>query len=217
MVTYPSGCAVDSCEGKHYGRGWCKYHYQRSYLSGALEERPRSMVQRGASMDERLRSSGWNVTSSGCWEWSGSRNHAGYGQIAGGRTAAGKPRPLLAHRAAYSIWVGEIPDGLVVRHKCDNPPCINPDHLEVGTLADNSRDAVKRMRTANGENKRSHRLTDQEVQAIREGYAPGSVKQADLAAMYGVSQQLISSIVRMERRSKPTNRPVRLAQSRAEE
>lgn len=84
-------------------------------------------------MSERL----WEkyvVTDSGCWEFTGARDKKGYGYI--GESLPSK-KQHTAHRAAYMLAIGPIPEGLVVRHKCDNPPGINPDHLELGTQADN--------------------------------------------------------------------------------
>ncbi|WP_424324861.1 HNH endonuclease [Gordonia sp. (in: high G+C Gram-positive bacteria)] len=116
---------------------------------------------------------------------------------------------MKASRAAFQAWVGEIPDGALVRHKCDNPPCINPAHLELGTKADNANDAVLRLRVANGERKiKSHKLSDEQVLEVRERYARGGVSQRDLAGDFGVSQQLVSHLVRGTRRGKPTNPPI---------
>lgn len=78
------------------------------------------------------------VTRSGCWEWMGSRTRGGYGQA----RVAGKA--WAAHRLAYTAWRGLIRRGYVIRHKCDNPPCCNPKHLEPGWHEDNTRDIVER-------------------------------------------------------------------------
>jgi hypothetical protein len=78
----------------------------------------------------------------GCWKWRGAKSQ-GYGYLTLGGRGAGLMR---AHRLSYTIHHGEIPDGLLVRHKCDNPECTNPDHLDVGTSAENSMDIVKRRR-----------------------------------------------------------------------
>lgn len=83
-----------------------------------------------------------------CWEWSGSSNGKGYGiLVIGGR-------PILAHRHAYFLHFGVHPGPLFVRHACDNPPCIRPDHLSLGTAADNSNDMHERGRD-NGRHERA--------------------------------------------------------------
>lgn len=121
----------------------CRGHRERrekhgAYGDGSLKEiRPR-----GLSMAEALAWYGSDETESGCWEFRGSRDDYGYGQM------WFEGRALRAHRAAYLTNHGSIPDGWVVRHRCDNPPCVNPAHLEVGTLADNNRDRAERGRSA---------------------------------------------------------------------
>lgn len=79
----------------------------------------------------------------GCWEWEGSRDKDGYGMI----WVVNEQR---AHRASYAIHVKPIPKGLWVLHKCDNPPCVNPDHLFLGDHRINTQDAVDRNRFRNG-------------------------------------------------------------------
>lgn len=77
----------------------------------------------------------------GCWLWAGSRSTRGYGMF---RRSKGSH---AAHRIAWELANGRaVPDGLVVRHTCDNPPCVNPAHLLIGTMADNYRDSVERGR-----------------------------------------------------------------------
>jgi hypothetical protein len=77
-----------------------------------------------------------------CWEWQRKRNRKGYGQL----TLNGKQ--MGAHRAAYILAVGAIPDGMQVLHSCDNPPCCNPKHLSLGTNLDNVRDCAAKGRRA---------------------------------------------------------------------
>lgn len=79
---------------------------------------------------------------SGCWDWTGSKSR-GYGQLS---SRFNQP-PHKAHRLSYQLFVGPIPDAMVVRHKCDNPGCINPKHLEIGSHKDNVMDRVGRGRT----------------------------------------------------------------------
>ena len=81
-------------------------------------------------------------TPSGCWEWNASKNHSGYGQF----RYDGKV--MLAHRASYIIFSGDIPEGNHILHSCDNPACVNPEHLRPGTDADNVADKMSRNRHA---------------------------------------------------------------------
>lgn len=78
--------------------------------------------------------------SGSCWTWQGARGRGGYGRFS---LALGT---LSAHRLAYTLLVGSIPKGMCVCHRCDNPPCVNPDHLFVGTYRDNIRDMMQKGR-----------------------------------------------------------------------
>lgn len=81
-----------------------------------------------------------------CWEWQGSTNEHGYGRVKVG----GRPGPVqLAHRVAWELINGAIPDGLCILHACDNPPCCNPSHLFLGTKADNTADMIAKGRARN--------------------------------------------------------------------
>jgi len=84
----------------------------------------------------------FNACSAGhtCWEWTGGRNREGYGVLSVGRDRE------YAHRFSYRIHKGEIPDGLIVMHSCDNPGCVNPLHLSAGTPKDNTHDSMKKGR-----------------------------------------------------------------------
>lgn len=79
---------------------------------------------------------------SGCWEWTGGKNRGGYGQL---RVDGGRNK-TPAHRFSYELHVGPIPEGMKVCHSCDNPGCVNPDHLWVGTQADNVHDMMAKGR-----------------------------------------------------------------------
>jgi hypothetical protein len=83
------------------------------------------------------------VKTDGCWEWSGCRHPRGYG------LARYMGKTVVTHRIAWMLERGAIPGGMVICHKCDNPPCVNPDHLFIGTQADNNRDRHQKGRTKN--------------------------------------------------------------------
>jgi len=133
-----------------------------------------------------------------CWEWAGSRLAAGYGRF--GRKVDGHWKTLLAHRVSWEYRNGPVPDGLAVLHKCDNRPCVNPDHLFVGTGADNMADKVAKGRQYRpvGVLNSQAKLNDELVAGIREAYRAGSESQAAIGRRYGVSQTLIGRIVRGE-------------------
>lgn len=133
----------------------------------------------------------------GCWEWGGSTNQHGYGQI----KIAGKP--VKAHRFSWALHFGD-PGDLNVLHTCDNPPCVRPDHLLLGTHADNMADMVAKgrqnsswawpvMKIANREKNR--KLQDDEVRAIRRAWS-GGTSMVQLGKMYGVQHTTIRKIVR---------------------
>lgn len=123
-----------------------------------------------------------------CWLWTASTKR-GYGNF----KIDGKQK--IAHRVAYTLWIGEIPDGLLVRHKCNNPHCVNPDHLEIGTRQDIANDMVRAGRQAiqKGE---QHKLTREQVDEIRSRVGQ---TQQKLAEEFGVSNQQISRILNHKR------------------
>jgi hypothetical protein len=127
----------------------------------------------------------WASASPGCWEWGGARDKDGYGQ-----TRFGMKR-VKAHRKAWELLEGPIPDGLYVLHQCNNPPCIRPDHLYLGTALDNGIDRKGRERP----HRSNYTLSRAEVMDIRSRYESGTIRQVDLAHEYGVHQATISKIV----------------------
>ena len=127
----------------------------------------------------------------GCWVWLGAKTQRGYGQI--GRKIEGKQTIIMAHRASYAAFKGVIPTGINVCHECDNPPCINPDHLFLGTQADNLQDAAHKGRIERGSQKHNAVLIEGQVLKIKHALANG-VSQAQLAQDYSVSPNVIFRI-----------------------
>lgn len=140
----------------------------------------------------------WEPDVAGCWNWQGKLSPGGYGRIGvDGKT-------LRAHRYSWMLTNGDIPEGMVVCHSCDNPRCVNPTHLFLGSIADNVADCVGKGRNARGE-KLAHprargehngnsRLTAQQVNAI----ISDERSQRVIARQFGVSQAAISKIKRGE-------------------
>lgn len=121
-------------------------------------------------------------TSFQCWPWHGRKNDSGYGRFQG----------RMAHRVAYELVNGPIPDGMIVRHRCDSPSCCNPSHLETGTHADNMRDAIERNRIARGERHGMTKLSNDSARYIREN--PDGMTVTALAKRFAVSKSTISYI-----------------------
>ena len=128
----------------------------------------------------------------GCWEWQAALTNDGYGSI-----GVATSRAELAHRVVWRLIRGAIPEGMCVCHHCDNPACVRPSHLFLGTQADNMRDAAEKGRMADnsGENNPNAKLSEKDVLAIRKAYANGYL-QVNLARRYGVTPTNIGSIVR---------------------
>lgn len=100
-----------------------------------------------------------------CWLWKGSKNIKGYGQIYNRETNA----PILAHRAAWELLRGPVPEGQWVLHKCDNPACVNPEHMFIGDHVGNMNDASSKGRLS-GERNGSAKLTWDQIAEIRRRY-----------------------------------------------
>jgi hypothetical protein len=124
-----------------------------------------------------------------CWIWTGTIQKAnGYGVIS---ESGKKGRRWYAHRYSYTLSNGSIPEGQVVCHRCDNPACVNPDHLFLGTCRDNMRDATTKNRMVHGERHHSAKLNEELVMEIRARYAAGGCSYKGLAREYGVFDQAI--------------------------
>ncbi len=142
---------------------------------------------------------------SGCWEWTAYRNRDGYGSFCVRR------RSELAHRVAYTLFCGTIPNGTCVLHCCDNPSCCNPVHLFLGTQADNMHDMARKGRTRTGvmagtipaprklgEQNGRARLTATDISEIRFAVASG-IPHAEIATRFGITSAYVCNIAKRRR------------------
>ena len=134
-------CYIDGCDNRALYHGLCNKHRLRLLHTGTTDPGPKAH----ATLEERL----WRKVekTEGCWNWLGGKRANGYGQIQEGGKGS---RGLLPHRVSYELANGPIPDGLVVMHSCDNPSCVNPAHLTVGTYKDNMDDMAAKGRRKPG-------------------------------------------------------------------
>lgn len=130
-----------------------------------------------------------------CWVWRLSTTRYGHGRFTLGFNVG-----IPAHRFSWYLTHGPIPDGLWVLHRCDNPPCVRPDHLFLGTHQDNVDDMVAKGRNAplpvrRGLENSKTKVTPEIVVAIREEYARGGISQETLGKKYGLSQGHVSKVI----------------------
>src|SRR3990167_5954974 len=155
-----------------------------SHKCGATWSRWREPIKRfWSKVDKR--------SPSECWSWRGGCNHDGYGNF------CFRGKPDRAHRVAFIITTGKSVTGKVVRHRCDNPPCVNPGHLEIGTQQDNIRDMIRRGRhvAPRGERSSLAKLTWSDVREIRSSFTGKYGQKVFLAKRYGVSRCAIYKIL----------------------
>lgn len=126
-----------------------------------------------------------------CWIWTAHRDYKGYGQFRSKHIGGF----WFAHRLSWIINHGEIMDDSWVLHKCDNPACVNPDHLYLGTSDDNIADMIIRGRVATGERHSQAKLSNEKVLEIRRLFGSGITNYVRLGEMFGVSRSTIGDVV----------------------
>jgi hypothetical protein len=166
-------CEVEGCGRDRYARELCKRHDQRLRRGGD----PHAPLPEMVPLEERFKAKlAPKDPVTGCIEWVGK----GEGQV-------------RAHRLAYELKHGPIPPGMKVCHTCDNPPCCNPDHLCLGTQADNIADRDAKGRQAKGENNGFSKLTEADVTEIRRRLANSEV-QRKIAKDFGITPTAVGYI-----------------------
>ena len=186
----PKVCCIKGCDSPSIALGLCNRHWRRNKKYGspaATMLHPASY--RGMTAIDRFNS---RVDKSGaCWMWKGAKGKNGYGSFFG---SVGDVAFQKAHRFSYAYFNGPIGKDMNVCHKCDNPSCVNPEHLFLGTTQDNIDDklAKGRSRIQRGEDAPRAKLTEAQVREIMLDPRPHTV----LSHEYGVTRHTISDIKR---------------------
>ena len=176
-------CKIDGCNRKVAAHGHCESHARRVRLYGDPLHVKQAQLH-GLTLEERF--SAYTVEKKdGCWKWIGYLDPNGYGRL------NIKNVPILAHRISYQLYRGGIPKGMSICHKCDNPFCVNPDHLFLGTQKDNMDDMINKgrdhKRGMKGSEHPRSKLDEEKVKLIR----LSSKTDMQLSIEYGVSRSVI--------------------------
>lgn len=185
-------CIANECDRKAITKGCCDKHYRRLRKNGSIDNPGSRSVALGNEI-ERFHQK-YEKTNS-CWVWTAGTRPNSKGALYG-RHWTDDGKSIGAHRFSYLIHYGD-PGEMFVCHSCDNPLCVNPDHLFLGSHKDNMRDMVNKGRsfTGSGESKKGRaKLTNKQAINIRNS----DLSQSKLAAIYGVSQTTIGRIKRKE-------------------
>lgn len=170
------------CDRKAITRGFCDKHYRQARVAGAIG----ITTPKGLSLADRLQKHSRINAETGCMEWTGYKNDAGYGRMCINR------KMVYAHRVAWTIVNGAVSEDLCVLHKCDNPSCINPKHLFPGTQIDNIADMDSKGRRVIVKGSRHGRakLTEDQIPLIKRD----TRNQREIAKDYGVDPSVIGGI-----------------------
>jgi len=175
-------CSIDDCDNTHKAKGYCEKHYMRVRIHGDPNSRK--------SLRERFEEKVELIPFSTCHWWNSTLSPSGYGQITVNYKSA------RAHRVAYEMYIGPIPKGMIIMHKCDNPACVNPDHLKTGTQQDNMDDMNSKGRRCSGENHPNSKLTKADALEIRRlGKTHG---QRELAKRFDINSSIVNDIINLK-------------------
>lgn len=190
-------CEVSLCNREAKKRKLCLAHYERFARNGECFDR--STIVNKKCITSRFKAKTGTPKPNGCIEWIGWKNEGGYGKF-----SINKEEYMSAHRFSYQNYVGEIPDKMCVCHKCDNPSCVNPEHLFLGTRSENMKDMADKGRHPNKkgvplliDNKGSKhifsKLNEEKVKQIKIKLSQG-IKGTIIAREYNVVDQTIYEI-----------------------
>jgi hypothetical protein len=168
-------CIVNGCNNEVKARGYCNKHYQHVKSYGTPE------------LIGHKRPINFEIDENECFNCTSHHKVGGYPKISWDN------KKMYLSRFIYTEMFGDIPEGLVIRHKCDNPACINPEHLELGTVADNNHDRVIRGRGLKGEQIHRSILTENKVREIKKMLNLG-IPQKDIAEKFNIKDYVVSQI-----------------------
>lgn len=176
-------CKVDGCNGLVMCKEFCQKHYYRFRKNGDPNK----------VLSEPNKKIAFEIDENGCFNCtSHSTNSGGYPEI------QRKGKHIVLSRFIYMEMFGKIPDGHVIRHKCDNRRCINPEHLISGTPRENSRDMVERDRSMYGSRSKSAKLTEEQVLEIKRLLRDTTLTKREIAKGYSVARTTVTAINRGE-------------------
>ena len=181
-------CCIKECEKESHSMGLCTKHWRRNNKYGSpVAMKSLSGLLRGLSAPDRFNRQ--VKKGDGCWKWTSSVDRDGYGLFRG---VVGDTPYLKAHRWSYAFHKGPIPKDMMVCHRCDNPSCVNPEHLFLGTGSDNQTDKWQkgRGRVAFGENAGKAILTEDQALAVLQDHRP----YTQIAADYNIAASTVGSI-----------------------
>ena len=194
-------CSIKSCGNEIYLKGHCNKHYTRLRRHGdpnitkfkndinlTIEQRILKNIKKVECFNlESLKIH--NEKDLICWEWQKGLTSHGYGKIKINK------KNTSTHRISYQQFIGKIPKGKHILHKCDNPPCCNPKHLSSGTSEDNVKDKVMKDRQAKGEKNGGAKLTKKQVIEIIKLYKTGNYTQIKLARLFKIANTTTCEIL----------------------
>jgi hypothetical protein len=179
-----SKCIIESCNRSPRSNGMCNMHYERKRSYGKTSFSEREMNN---FLDKETFHMNYSVDpQTGCWNWIRFK-YKGYGEF------NHKRKKYRAHRFSYELFKEKIPDGMIACHSCDNPACVNPDHIFLGTHSDNNRDMVNKNRNAKGSQNGNSKLAEDKVIEIKRRLNKGDTIK-NISADFGVKPTAICNI-----------------------
>lgn len=181
-------CTITGCQKIHYGKGYCQMHYLRSYRNGDPNiKKPSGKNCHLLTLKERFEDKFIKGDKKECWLWQASISN-GYGNL------TYKNKSYIASRVSYQLYIGEIKSNMFVCHKCDNPLCVNPNHLFLGSPTDNVKDMMSKQRSAKGEDHSQAKLINSDVVKIKEMLKKQNFTDQTIADLFNVKRETINRI-----------------------